>query len=163
LFPFALPILPVRESCIDSDKRRKIETIKFHVRWLDQVRSSHGIVVHSIHQLKNATGKSRHLTSKGAENAMCNGCGNARHSLLLTFRCRFPIPYLSNLNEAYKMTFGRLPTFAAIVAAGLFIAATLHHSRDNLKVPDAIKSWTFQKSAFLLLSNEPPLYGPVAD
>jgi len=61
------------------------------------------------------------------------------------------------------MTFGRLPTFAAIVAAGLFIAATLHHSRDNLKVPEAIKSWTFQKSAFLLLNNEPPLYGPVAD
>ena len=53
--------------------------------------------------------------------------------------------------------------FAAIVAASLFIAATLHHSRDNLKVPEAIKSWTFQKSAFLSLSNEPPLHGPVAD
>ena len=50
------------------------------------------------------------------------------------------------LNEAYKMTFGRVPMFAAIMAAVLFIAATLHHSRESLKVPEAIKSWAFQKS-----------------
>ena len=37
--------------------------------------------------------------------------------------------------------------FAALVAASLFIAATLHHSRDNLKLPEAIKSWTYPKSA----------------
>jgi hypothetical protein len=36
--------------------------------------------------------------------------------------------------------------FAAIMAAVLFIAATLHHSRESLKVPEAIKSWAFQKS-----------------
>jgi hypothetical protein len=35
-----LPILPVRKSRIDSNKRREIELIKFHVRWLDQVWSS---------------------------------------------------------------------------------------------------------------------------
>lgn len=46
------------------------------------------------------------------------------------------------------MTFGRVPMFAAIMAAVLFIAATLHHSRESLKVPEALKSWAFQKSAF---------------
>jgi hypothetical protein len=68
--------------------------------------------------------------------------------MFLTYGCRFSkrVLYLPALNEVCKMTFGRVPMFAAIMAAVLFIAATLHHSRESLKVPEAIKSWAFQKS-----------------
>lgn len=95
--------------------------------------------------MTRSTIDSRDPPSKGPENATVEGMQCL--GLLFTYSRRDDFAFLALERSSTKMTLNRVPMFAAIMAAGLFIAATLHHSRENLRVPDAIKSWTFRKSA----------------